>query len=124
VIAHLAPAEVAAIASHLTARQWAAIQERFAAVGLTERQRKEWAAIQVELAADLEAWRRAHTNLYFNRADFSQLLWSHCRLLARFNALLHGIAELFPEEIDEEAIIHFMLFVQEGDCDSQPPTMH
>ena len=122
--AHLTPAEIAEKANQLTTRQWAAIQERFAAVELTERQRKEWAAIQVELAADLEAWRRAHTDLYFCRADFSQLLWSHCRLLARFNALLQGIAELFPEEIDEDAIIHFMLFVQEGDCDSELPTMH
>ena len=121
---HLTPAEVAAKASQLTKRQWAAIQERFAAIELTERQREEWAAIQVELAADLEAWHRADLDLNVTRADFHQLLWSHCRLLAKFNALLLGIAEMIPEDIDEDAIIHFMLLMKESDCDSELPMTH
>ena len=121
---HLTPAEVAEKASQLTKRQWAAIQERFAAIELSERQREDWAAIQVELAADLEAWRHADVDLHVSRADFYQLLWSHCRLFARFHALLLGIADMIPEDVDENAIIHFMLLMKESDCDFERPTMH
>ena len=119
---HLTPAEVAAMASQLTTRQWAAIQERFAAIELTERQKEEWAAIQVELAADLEAWRHVDIDPHVTRADFYQLLWSHCRLLSRFNALLLGLADMIPEDIDEDAFIHFMLLMKESD--PEHPTMH
>src|SRR3954467_15145857 len=121
---HLMPAEIAERAGQLTTRQWAVIQERFATVELSERQRDDWAAIQVELAADREAWRRAHTDPYFSRADFYQLLWSHCRLLARFNVVLLGIAELVSEGIDEDAINHFLLLIKQSDCEPEAQMMH
>jgi hypothetical protein len=121
---HLVIGEVAAIAGQLTAGQWAAIQEAFAAVGLTKRQRDDWAAIQADLAANLDAWQRVNDVPYFGPADFYQLLWSHCRLLARSNAMLLGVAELLAEQIDEDAINLFRMFVWLSNCDSESPTLH
>jgi hypothetical protein len=119
---HLVHSEIAAKASQLTPQQWSAIQERFAAFELSQQQRDDWAAIRVELEADLNLWRLADANPLVSRADFSQLLWSHCRLLAKFHALLLGIAELTPEAIDEDAIMAFMLFT-EDDCEPESLTL-
>ena len=119
----LPPAEIAARAGEWMPREWVAIQEWFATVVLSNRQREDWAAIKVELEVDREAWRQAKIDPYITRAEYSQLLWSHCRLLTRFNALLLGTDELVPEEIDEEAIMAFMLFT-EDDHESESRTLH
>jgi hypothetical protein len=121
--AQLDPTEIAARAGEWTLREWVAIQERFATVVLSNRQREDWVAIKVELEVDREAWRQANTYPHVTRAEYSQLLWAHCRLLARFEALLLGTDELVPEEIDEDAITAFMLFT-EDECETELPTMY